>query len=153
FIESVRARLQADVPVGFYLSGGLDSSLVAAAIKKISANERRDSFSIGFTDKEICETTYQRMMAEHVRPAHHGVILGWSETVEKLAGMIYHCEWPVRETYNPCSMALSKAAREAGVAVILTGEGADELFAGYVGYRFDRFGARRSREGDLEAIL
>ena len=153
FIESVRARLQADVPVGFYLSGGLDSSLVAAAIKKISANVRWDSFSIGFTDKEICETTYQRMMAEHVGSAHHEIIFEWPEIVEKLSEMIYHCECPVRETYNTCSMALSKAAREAGVTVVLTGEGADELFAGYVGYRFDRFGARRGRERDLEAIL
>lgn len=153
FFESVKTRLQADVPVGFYLSGGLDSSMVAAAIKKVSTNGRRASFSIGFTDKEICETAYQQMMVRHVDSAHHEIIFDWSEIVERLSDMIYHCECPVKETYNTCSMALSQAAREAGITVILTGEGADELFAGYVGYRFDRFGARKAKKYDLEAVL
>jgi asparagine synthase (glutamine-hydrolysing) len=67
--------------------------------------------------------------------------------------MIYHCECPVRESYNTCSLALSAAAQNAGVKVVLTGEGADELFAGYVGYRFDRFRDRKSKSYDLETAL
>ena len=70
-----------------------------------------------------------------------------------MSGMIYHCECPVKETYNTCSMALSEAAKKNGVTVVLTGEGADELFAGYVGYRFDRYGLRDSGGYDIETIL
>lgn len=153
FTQSVRYRLQADVPVGFYLSGGLDSSMIAASIREVSPTTQRHSFSIGFTDKEICETKYQNLMAKHVGSKHHEIIFGWSEIYERLSEMIYHCECPVKETYNTCSMALSKAARDAGITVILTGEGADELFAGYVGYRFDQFGLRSEKRYDLEAIM
>ncbi len=153
FFESVKARLQSDVPIGFYLSGGLDSSMVAAAMKAFSTNGGWDSFSIGFTDKEISEAPYQHMMAQHVESSHHEIIFDWSEIVERLASMIYHCECPVKEMYNTCSLALSEAARDAGISVILTGEGADELFAGYVGYRFDQYGSHATKKSDLESIL
>ena len=152
FTRSVGYRLQADVPVGFYLSGGLDSSMIAGMIKQLSS-EPRHSFSITFTEREISEDKYQRMVAEHVGSEHHDIHFGWSEIAERLRDMIYHCETPVKETYNTCSMALSAAARQSGVPVILTGEGADELFAGYVGYRFDRFGLRGSERFGLEQAL
>ena len=151
--RSVAYRLQSDVPVGFYLSGGLDSSLIGALINQVAPNTRRHSFSIGFTDEDISETKHQRLMAEHTDSIHNEIMFDWSEIVERLALMIYHCECPVRESYNTCSMALSAAAREAGVKVILTGEGADELFAGYIGYRFDRFRDRDSKTYDLETSL
>ena len=152
FTRSVGYRLQADVPVGFYLSGGLDSSMIAGMIKQLSSDPRH-SFSITFTEREISEDKYQRMVAEHVGSEHHDIHFGWSEIAERLREMIYHCETPVKETYHPCSMALSAAARQSGVPVILTGEGADELFAGYVGYRFDRFGLRGSQRFGLEQAL
>ena len=152
FTRSVGYRLQADVPVGFYLSGGLDSSMIAGMIKQLSSDPRH-SFSITFTEREISEDKYQRMVAEHVGSEHHDIHFGWSEIAERLRDMIYHCETPVKETYNTCSMALSAAARQSGVPVILTGEGADELFAGYVGYRFDRFGLRGSERFGLEQAL
>lgn len=153
FSQSVSYRLQADVPVGFYLSGGLDSSMVAAAIRQASPNIQRHSFSIGFTEKEICESKYQTLMSEHVDSRHHSIIFDWPEIADNLKAMIYHSECPVKETYNTCSMALSKAASSNGITVILTGEGADELFAGYVGYRFDQSGLRGSSNGDMAAIL
>lgn len=151
--RSVRYRLQADVPVGFYLSGGLDSSLIGAVIHQISPGIPRHAFSIGFTTKEICEDKYQRLMASSTGSQHHEIIFNWPEISGRMQQMIYHCECPVKETYNTCSMALSQAARAADVPVILTGEGADELFAGYVGYRFDRYSTRNSAESGLEAIL
>lgn len=152
-VRSVQYRLQSDVPVGFYLSGGLDSSLIGALINRVAPDTRRHSFSIGFADEDISETRHQRLMAEFTRSLHNEIMFDWSEIVERLSLMIYHCECPVRETYNTCSMALSAAARNAGVKVILTGEGADELFAGYVGYRFDRFRDQGSKSYDLETAL
>lgn len=153
FEQSVRYRLQADVPVGFYLSGGLDSSMMSAMISKVSPGQRRHSFSIGFEDKDICEAKYQRLMARHVCSEHHEIVFGSPEIFERLRSMIYHSECPLKETYNTCSMALSRAAKDAGVTVILTGEGADELFAGYVGYRFDQSGIRNNRKFDWETLL
>lgn len=149
---SVRRRLQADVPVGFYLSGGLDSSMIAALIKKVSPTVGRHSFSIGFTDEAICERRYQRLMSSIVGSEHHEIIFDWSEIASGLRQMVYHAECPVRETYNTCSLAMSRAARRAGVTVVLSGEGADELFAGYVGYRFDQFG-RPGGGQDLLSLL
>jgi asparagine synthase (glutamine-hydrolysing) len=151
--RSVEYRLQSDVPVGFYLSGGLDSSLIGALINQLAPDTRRHSFSIGFTDVDISETKHQRLMAEFTRSIHNEIIFDWPEIVKRLSQMIYHCECPVRESYNTCSMALSAAAKNAGVKVILTGEGADELFAGYVGYRFDSFRDRESKSYDLETAL
>ena len=151
--RSVQYRLQSDVPVGFYLSGGLDSSLIGALISRVAPGTRRHSFSIGFTDEHISETKHQKLMSEFTRSIHNEIMFDWSEIVERLSNMIYHCECPVRESYNTCSMALSAAAKNAGVKVVLTGEGADELFAGYVGYRFDRFRDRESKGYDLETVL
>jgi asparagine synthase (glutamine-hydrolysing) len=151
--RSVEYRLQSDVPVGFYLSGGLDSSLIGALISRVAPGKRRHSFSIGFTDEHISETKHQKLMSEFTRSIHNEIMFDWSEIVERLSNMIYHCECPVRESYNTCSMALSAAAKNAGVKVVLTGEGADELFAGYVGYRFDRFRDRESKGYDLETVL
>jgi asparagine synthase (glutamine-hydrolysing) len=153
FERSVAYRLQADVPVGFYLSGGLDSSMIAAMIKRVSPDTTRHSFSVDFTDKELSEVKHQRLMAETVGSVHHELIFDETDISERLAQMIFHCECPVKETYNVCSMALSKAARDSGVKVVLTGQGADELFAGYIGYRFDGAGLRGSGHYGLEAAL
>jgi len=151
--QAVKYRLQADVPVGFYLSGGMDSSLIAALIRQVSNGEERQSFSISFADKEICESIYQRMMADHVQSYHHEIAFDWSQISERLRDMIYHCECPVKETFNTCSLALSASAKASGIKVVLAGEGADELFAGYVGYRFDQLGLRNGEEDNYETLL
>ena len=151
--QSIRYRLQSDVPVGFYLSGGLDSSLIGSLIRKVSPGIKRHSFSIVFTEKGISETAHQKLMAEYLGSIHHQIVFDWSEISERLPRMIYHCECPVKESYNTCSMALSEAAKSSGITVILTGEGADELFAGYVGYRFDQSGLRNAGRYDLDTIL
>jgi len=151
--QAVKYRLQADVPVGFYLSGGLDSSLIAALVQANTPNGHGRSFSISFTEREISEVNYQRMVAQHVGSEHHEILFDWAEISERLPRMVYHCECPVKETFNTCSLALSEAAKSAGVTVILAGEGADELFAGYVGYRFDQLGLRAAKPYDLETIL
>ncbi|HLJ89988.1 MAG TPA: asparagine synthase (glutamine-hydrolyzing) [Candidatus Angelobacter sp.] len=150
--RSVKSRLHADVPVGFYLSGGLDSSMIAALIAEVSG-ETRHSFSITFADRDFCESKYQRLMSRHVGSRHHEIEFDWLEISRRLRQAIYHSESPLKETYNTASLALSQHARSHNISAILTGEGADELFAGYVGYRFDHLGKQRRKTQDLHEVL
>jgi asparagine synthase (glutamine-hydrolysing) len=150
--RSIRYRLQADAPVGFYLSGGLDSSLIAALISRADPGNSRHSFSVAFPDKTMCESKYQLQMAQAVNSVHHETVIDLKQVESRLAKAVYHSEMPLKETYNTASLALSESARVAGVKVILTGEGADELFAGYVGYRFDQM-RLAANEMEIEQIL
>ncbi|MGB3464122.1 MAG: asparagine synthase (glutamine-hydrolyzing) [Cyclobacteriaceae bacterium] len=140
-LNSVKSRLIADVPVGFYLSGGLDSSLIGGMMHKFQEEDPYKSFSICFSeneeDKAINEQRFQRMMSNHINSDHHEIEFSWDNFGSKLKDVIYYSESPLKETYNICSMALSKRARQEDVKVVLCGEGADELFGGYAGYKFD----------------
>jgi asparagine synthase (glutamine-hydrolysing) len=137
-MQSVKFRLRSDVPVGFYISGGLDSSMVSAVAKKLTPNENRKSFSIDFEERELSESKYQRIMSEYIKSDHCEQLFRFNDISERLPRVIYHCECPLKESYNTASMALSEAVRQNNIKVVLTGEGADEFFAGYVGYRFDK---------------
>ena len=153
--QSVNYRMNADVPVGFYLSGGMDSSLIAALINEHDPSKARPSFSIGFNDTSIDERNFQQIMVEQVGSQHHETLFDWQQISTRLKKAIYHAECPLKETYNTCSLALSQLVQQQNIKVILTGEGADEIFGGYVGYRLDE--QRNSdRDGDpfsLEAMM
>lgn len=151
--KAVKSRLQSDVPVGFYISGGLDSSIIASKIWKIDKNLRRHSFSIDFTDKDISESKYQRIMANYVDSIHHEKLFQFSDIGLRLRKAIYHSESALKETYNTASMALSELVRENTIKVILTGEGADELFGGYVGYRFDKYRHQQKAQVTRETLI
>ena len=151
--QSVRYRLQADVPVGFFLSGGLDSSLIAALIQRVSPDVQRHSFSISFNDEKLCEAKYQRLVSESVGSIHHEIPFHDADIAFRLRDAVYHSESPLKETYNTASLALSSETRRSGVTVVLNGEGSDELFAGYVGYRFDRGRTSNDKSQDLDTIL
>lgn len=153
FFRSVSYRLQADVPVGYYLSGGLDSSMIAAVIDRVRPGIKRKSFSVAFAEGQLQDRCNQRLVSESVGAEHHEIAFDSAETSNRLSQVIYHCECPIKETYNACTLALSRAARTEGIPVVLTGEGADELFAGYVGYRFDKFGRREAKPYGLEQAL
>lgn len=147
--QSVKLRLQADVPVGFYISGGLDSSIIAAAIKRWTSRSELYSFSIDFSQKGISEAKYQQMMADYVQSSHYQRLITTSDIDSLLRKAVYHSESPLKETYNTASLALSELVRKHGIKVVLTGEGADELFGGYVGYRFDKL---RQSSGEQQPI-
>jgi|SRR5580693_5375913 asparagine synthase (glutamine-hydrolysing) len=154
FARSVRRRLLADVPVGLLLSGGLDSSLVAACAARQNAGAPRHTFSVAFDDGGIDETGYQRLMTQMLGSRHHEVRCDPASIAERLREMVFHCECPVKESYNTCALALAEAARSAGIKVLLGGEGADELFGGYPGYRFDAAGEpRRGAAVSVEEVL
>lgn len=137
--QSIKRRLQSDVPVGFYISGGLDSSLVGAKISQIDRGRRRNSFSLDFTEKDISESKYQRLMSSYINSNHHERLFHFHDMCNTLEKAVYHSECALKETYNTASLALSELVRNQGIKVILSGEGADELFGGYVGYKFDKF--------------
>ncbi|SHO54458.1 asparagine synthase (glutamine-hydrolyzing) [Vibrio quintilis] len=133
--EAVEKRLQGDVPIGVYLSGGLDSSLIAAVLKKVSPDRIRDSFSITFPSSAIDESRYQQMMVNHLGTRHHQFEVRPAHIADHLHQIVNRAETPLRESYNACSLILSGLVRAEGIKAVVSGEGADELFAGYVGYR------------------
>ncbi|SMH47740.1 asparagine synthase (glutamine-hydrolyzing) [Azospirillum agricola] len=151
--QAVRYRLQADVPVGAYLSGGLDSSLIAAIAADLTPGERRQTFSITFRDGRIDESPHQRLMARRLGSLHHETAVGPEQIHAHLADIVRHAEAPLRESYNACSLILSGMVRDRGLKVVLTGEGADELFGGYVGYRLDQHREADADPADLDALL
>jgi asparagine synthase (glutamine-hydrolysing) len=139
---AVATRLIADVPVGLYLSGGLDSSLIAALsadIDRVSGDGagQRHGFSIGFEASEIDESDQQSLIADNLQLIHHRRVFTAYDLEARLRQAVRHAEAPLKESYNTCSLALSQLVRANGFKVVLTGEGADELFGGYVGYRLD----------------
>jgi asparagine synthase (glutamine-hydrolysing) len=134
--ESVRLRLHAEAPLGFYISGGLDSSIIAGLISKITQTPYH-SFSIDFSDRGISESRYQRLLQHNVKSIHHKRMFSESDIVKYFKQVIYHAESPLKETYNTASIALSEMVREHGISGVLSGEGSDEFFSGYVGNKFD----------------
>jgi len=121
---------QADVPVGCYLSGGLDSSLVAMLARGI-AGDRFRTFSLRFADAEYDETRYQRLVASETGSEHHEVTVSRSDIADVFPEVIYHTERPILRTAPAPLFLLSRLVRKHGIKVVLTGEGADEMFGGY----------------------
>jgi asparagine synthase (glutamine-hydrolysing) len=143
--KSIKARLHADVPVGFYLSGGLDSSLIAYYADKYIEGEK-NSFSINFPDKRISEAESQILMVNQIGSAHTESMITPKSVAKLLPKAIYHSETPLKETYNTASYVLSESVHKKNMKAVLTGEGADELFGGYVGYKFDKIRGKYKKE-------
>ena len=122
--------LRADVPVGSYLSGGLDSSLVAAMGQRY-AGKRFQTFSLRFDDAEYDETAYQHLMVRQLGSEHHEVVVSRSDIANIFPKVVYHTERPLLRTAPAPLFLLSQLVRQHGIKVVLTGEGADEMFAGY----------------------
>jgi asparagine synthase (glutamine-hydrolysing) len=128
--DSVRLRLRADVPVGAYLSGGLDSSLLSALAQERVAGSLR-TFSVTFKDARYDERSEQLRVAEALGTAHHVVEVGSAEIAEAFPDAIRHAETPLIRTAPVPLMLLAREVRAHGITVVVTGEGADELFWGY----------------------
>jgi asparagine synthase (glutamine-hydrolysing) len=142
FETAVKLRLRSEVPSGFYLSGGLDSSMIAMKVAQLTGSNTQKAFSIDFPDSQTSESKYQKIVAEECHAELYQKTFYNSDISERLHQAIYHSECPIKETYNTASLHLSKAVRDKNLKVILSGEGADEFFAGYVGYRFDKMRAQ-----------
>lgn len=129
-IDSTRIRLRADVPVGAYLSGGLDSSLTTAMIRGYTQNHL-DTFSIAFSDPGYDESRYQQQMAESLGTDHHVICCNYQDIGLAFPDVIAHTETPILRTAPVPMFLLSKLVREHNFKVVMTGEGADEFLAGY----------------------
>jgi asparagine synthase (glutamine-hydrolysing) len=132
--QAVNSHLMSDVPLGVFLSGGVDSSAVAALMTKI----RRapvETFSVGYAEDEYSELPYARVVSKHLNSIHHEVLVGQQEFFDSLPYLIWHEDEPI---VWPSSVALYFVARLAHsrVKVVLTGEGADETLGGYSRYAF-----------------
>ncbi|HEY3136227.1 MAG TPA: asparagine synthase (glutamine-hydrolyzing) [Blastocatellia bacterium] len=133
FSQSVRLRLMADVPLGVFLSGGIDSSAIVAAMSEMVSDPVK-TFSVAFDEREANELEYARMVAQAFGTDHHEVIVTPQEFFDALPSLVYQEDEPIA---HPSSVPLYFVSKLASrhVKVVLTGEGSDELLAGYDKYR------------------
>ncbi|HEB64304.1 MAG TPA: asparagine synthase (glutamine-hydrolyzing) [Chloroflexi bacterium] len=129
-VDAAVIRLRADVPVGAYLSGGLDSSLTTAIIRKHTGN-RLETFSIAFDDPEFDESAFQGRMAAQLGTEHHVTRAAHADIGRVFPEVIWHAETPILRTSPAPMYLLSALVQRHSLKVVLTGEGADEVFGGY----------------------
>jgi asparagine synthase (glutamine-hydrolysing) len=135
--EAVRSALVADVPVGSYLSGGLDSSLIVAQMQQLRGDDPVHTFSAGFGDHPDDETPWARRVSALLGTHHHEVQVRPTDFEDLWSALTWHRDAPISEPADVAVFGLARAAREH-VRVVLSGEGGDELFAGYPKYRYAR---------------
>lgn len=129
-VDAVRLRLRADVPVGAYLSGGLDSSIIATLISR-NFNTRLKTFSMGFQESRFDETPYQDELISFLGTEHRKVMIGTEQIRKFFPETIWHCEKPLLRTSPVPMYILANLVRTEGFKVVLSGEGADEILGGY----------------------
>jgi asparagine synthase (glutamine-hydrolysing) len=128
--DATEIRLRADVPVGAYLSGGLDSSSLVALLKE-RVPQTLQTFSIGFDDVGLDESVHQRTVVDHLQTVHNHVQCSLGDIARVFPRTIWHSESPVLRTAPAPMQLLSGLVRRSDVKVVLTGEGADEVLGGY----------------------
>jgi len=133
FRTAVRLRLMADVPLGMFLSGGIDSSAIAAVMSSL-VDEPIKTFSVAFAEREANELEYARLVANTFKTSHHEIVVSPEDFFGALPKLVWHEDEPLA---HPSSVALYFVSYLASqhVKVVLTGEGSDELLAGYARYR------------------
>ena len=134
--EAVALRLVADVPVGAYLSGGLDSSLTVALMKELREGGEVQTFAAGFSDPRYDELPYARQVSEAVGTKHHEIMVTATDFRDYWETLTWHRDGPISQ---PADIAIYKIAKQArsDVKVLLSGEGSDEIFGGYAKYAFE----------------
>ncbi len=141
--QCVASHLMSDVPLGVFLSGGLDSSAIAALTTKIR-KEPIETFSVGYGEEAFSELPYARSVAEHLQSKHHEVHLSRDEFFQTLPRLIWHEDEPVAWPSSVSLYFVARLARER-VTVVLTGEGSDETLGGYTRYAWTLLNTRMDR--------
>jgi len=131
---AVKSHLMSDVPLGVFLSGGVDSSAVAALMTRLR-REPVETFSVGYSEQDYSELPYARTVAQHINSVHHEVSVGRQDFFDALPKLIWHEDEPIVWPSSVSLFFVAQLARER-VKVVLTGEGSDETLAGYSRYAF-----------------
>lgn len=126
---STSIRLRSDVPVGAYLSGGLDSSILTTLVKRHA--EHMETFSVSFSDPAYDEAPFQEAMGRMLGTNHRVTKVSYADIGDVFAEVVRHCETPILRSAPAPMFMLSSLTRGHGIKVVLTGEGADEMFGGY----------------------
>ncbi|QZN91857.1 asparagine synthase (glutamine-hydrolyzing) [Idiomarina abyssalis] len=137
-LEAVQHRMTADVPVGCYLSGGIDSCAILG-LASASTQTSVKAFTIGFDSDDYDETPIAQEMAEATQADHHIMRLKADDLYDHFVKTLWHTERTIYNTLGVAKYLMSKEVHESGYKVVMTGEGSDELFAGYPAFRKDMF--------------
>lgn len=148
--RAVVLRMQSDVPLGSFLSGGIDSSLITAIMQRNSAQPVK-TFSIGFREAEYDESMYSRQVAEHLGTEHEAFVVE-PQAMSVLPDLVEHYDQPFADSSAIPTWYLSKMTRQR-VTVALSGDGSDELFSGYDRYQAARFAANLDRVPGAQQFL
>lgn len=132
--ETVRMRLMSDVPLGMFLSGGVDSSAIAAIIRRQATGPVK-TFAVGYGEAAYSELEYAQYVAKSIGTEHHEVVVGMEDFFNALPRLVWHEDEPITWPSSVSLYFVSKLASQQ-VKVVLTGEGSDELFAGYQRYHY-----------------
>jgi asparagine synthase (glutamine-hydrolysing) len=156
--EAVAHNLVADVPVGAYLSGGLDSSLIVAMARQLAPTGNLQTFSASFGNPQFDETRFARAVAGVFNTCHREVAVEPGDFIERWPMLTWHRDAPISEASDVAVYMLAVAARSNDIKVVLSGEGSDELFAGYPKHQFARMTQRigvvpRRIRGPLGSLL
>src|SRR5208337_3623824 len=138
--QSVEMHLMSDVPLGVFLSGGLDSSAIAAIAQR-RASRPAQTFAVGYSEAKFSELSYARRVAQAIGTDHREITVGIDDFFGALPRLIWHEDEPIAWPSSVSLYFVSKLAAEH-VKVVLTGEGSDELFAGYERYRWQMLNDR-----------
>jgi asparagine synthase (glutamine-hydrolysing) len=141
--SAVGSHLMSDVPLGVFLSGGLDSSAVAALTAKIRG-DKIQTFAVGYGEEEFSELPFARQVADHIHSDHHEVRLSREEFFDSLPRLIWHEDEPIVWPSSVSLYYVARLARER-VTVVLTGEGSDETLAGYTRYAWTLLNSKMDR--------
>ncbi len=136
-LDATRIRLRADVPVGAYLSGGIDSTYTSSLVKN-NFNNKLCTFSVGFSDKQFDESSFQKAAVDYLGTDHKTISCSYDDIGKIFPRVIWHTETPIIRTAPAPLMMLSQLVRKSDFKVVLTGEGADEIFAGYNIFKEDK---------------
>lgn len=128
--KSIIRHINADVPIAFYLSGGLDSSLISA-MASANSRERIHTFSLSFCESSIDETMYQNIISEKLNTMHHRLEVSEDDIVDSFYDVVLHLQTPILRLGSVPMFLLARFVQSKGFKVVLSGEGADELFGGY----------------------
>lgn len=144
-LKSVKRHMDTEAPLAYYLSGGLDSSLIVSMASKI-AGEKIHTFSIGFEEESIDETNFQKMVSSKLNTEYYRLSVSENDIVNSFCDLVLHIQTPLMRLGAVPMYSLSKFVHDSGFKAVLSGEGADEMFGGYDIFREAKIRAFCERE-------